>query len=137
MACEEPPSRSAVKGTSLIDLVAGLKAMNVDCPRAPGVEFAFDSDGGLHALAEDESDASIQSLHVACDWAREHSHLLARLNPFLASHAGGALTAAITAHLFTSRPRERRHLADGPWRIHILVRDGVDSSRIAVHLELN
>lgn len=126
---------AANSAASLVDLVEGLKAMRLECPRAPGVEFAFDAHGALHALIEDTSDDSLARLYVAIAWAGEHQALLAQLNPFLASAAASG--PPVTAHLFTSRPRERRHLADGPWRVHILVRDEVDPNRVAMHLDLN
>lgn len=121
---------------TLIDLVPGLKGMDVLCPRAEGVVFAFDSNGRLHALVEEDSESALTRLHVACDWAGEHYALLSRLNPFLAA-PGGARGSEVIAHLFTSRARERRHLADGSWRVHILVRDPADAGRIAAHVELN
>lgn len=121
---------------TLIDLVPGLKSMDVLCPRAEDVEFAFDSNGRLHALVEEDSETALTRLHVACDWAGEHYALLSRLNPFLAA-PGGARGPEVIAHLFTSRARERRHLADGSWRVHILVRDPADVGRIAAHVELN
>lgn len=121
---------------TLINLVPGLKRMDVLCPRAEGVEFAFDSNGRLHALVEEDSETALARLHIACDWASEHYSLLSRLNPFLAA-PGGARGPEVIAHLFTSRARERRHLADGSWRVHILVRDPADAGRIAAHVELN
>lgn len=127
---------TAAPHETLANLVPGLQAMNLACPRAEDVEFAFDSAGRIHALIEEDSEGALQRLHVACDWAREHRHLLSRLNPFLAAAAGQS-EPEIIAHLFTSRARERRHLADGSWRIHILIRDPVDASRIAAHVELN
>lgn len=112
--------------------------MQVDCPRASGVEFGFDAAGALHALAEDDTDASLQRLLVACDWAREHAALLQRLNPFLAHEAGAEAAALrIVGHLFTSRPRDRRHLADGSLRLHVLIRDASDRRVVLAHVDLN
>lgn len=131
-----PAVRPAAPARTLTDLVPGLKGMDLFCPRAEGIEFAFDSNGRLHALVEEDSESALARLHVACDWAGEHYSLLSRLNPFLAA-PGGARGPEVIAHLFTSRARERRHLADGSWRVHILVRDPTDAGRIAAHLELN
>lgn len=123
---------------SLIELLPGVRAMQVDCPRASGVEFGFDAAGALHALAEDDTDASLQRLLVACDWAREHAALLQRLNPFLAHEAGAEAAALrIVGHLFTSRPRDRRHLADGSLRLHVLIRDASDRRVVLAHVDLN
>lgn len=120
---------------TLLSLLGDLRPLEIDCPRAPGVELGFDLQGRLHAMAEDDSHESLQRLFVACDWVREHRALLCRLNPWLASVAGARGTVEVTPHLFTSRPRERRHLADGALRLHILVRDAADG--IVAHLELN
>lgn len=123
---------------SLIELVPELRAMDVECPRARGVEFGFDADGALHALAEDDTAASLQCLIVACEWAREHAALLTRLNPFLSGgQPSDAAALRIVGHLFTSRPRERRHLADGPLHIHVLIRDSADRRLVLAHVGLN
>ncbi len=133
----KPPPGIESPGT-LLSLLGDLQPLEMACPRAPGVELGFDLHGRLHTLAEDDSADALQRLVVASDWAREHGELLTRLNPWLASAArvaGGAVD--VTAHLFTSRPRDRRHLADGALRIHILIRDAASPGRIVAHLDLN
>lgn len=137
-AIAEPSSRQAEPVGTLLSLLGDLQPLEIACPRAPGVELGFDLHGRLHALAEDDSAEALQRLFVASDWVREHGALLTRLNPWLASAACADRGAVeVTPHLFTSRPRERRHLADGSLRIHILVRDAAGTGRIVAHLELN
>lgn len=128
--------QAEVDRDTLVALLSDLQPLDVECPRAAGVELAFDQRGGLHVVAEDDSDAALQRLYVACDWVREHQNLLTRLNPWLAASARGR-APGITPHLFTTRPRERRHLADGALRIHILVRDAQSGGKVITHLDLN
>ncbi len=135
-AVGEQTPQPAVDRDTLVALLSDLQPLDVECPRAAGVELAFDQRGGLHVVAEDDSDAALQRLYVACDWAREHQTLLTRLNPWLAASARGE-APEITPHLFTTRPRERRHLADGSLRIHILVRDAQSGGKVITHLDLN
>jgi len=124
-------------GGTLLSLLCDLQPLEVVCPRAPQVELGFDRTGCLHTLAEDDSAEALQRLLVASDWAAQHSDLLRRLNPWLAlAAASGGGPARVTSHLFTSRPRERRHLADGSMRIHILIRDAA-AGKVVSHLELN
>lgn len=129
--------QSAQSPGALLSLLNDLRPLEIDCPRALGVEFGFDLQGRLHALVEDVAPDALQRLFVACDWVREHHALLGCLNPWLASAAGARGAVEVTPHLFTSRPRERRHLADGPLRIHILVRDPASADKVVAHMELN
>ena len=114
---------------SLAEHVPGLVSLAARCPKATDVELAIDADGRLHALTLDVGDASLERLHVACDWAREHRDLFATC--FGVARPGDAPIA----HLFTDRPKTRRRLADGALRLHILAK--APAGGALVHLELN
>ncbi len=129
----QPSEPSAAPTVTLVSLLSDLRPLDATCPRAPEVELAFDQQGRMHALVEDDGDASLQRLIAAGDWACEHGDLLRKLNPWLS--ANGEASAAPVLHLFTARPRERRLLADGSMRVHILVRDS--DGAVVTHLDLN
>lgn len=133
-APSQPHAPSTAPAATLVSLLPDLRPLDARCPRAPEVELAFDRLGRLHALVEDDGDVSLLHLIAAGDWVKAHGCLLMKLDPWLAA-AGGDACAEPVLHLFTAQPRQRRVLAEGSLRVHILVRD--ERGCVVAHLDLN
>lgn len=131
-SASEPETQPA---QSLLSRLSELRPLNAVCPRAAQVELGFDGAGRLHALIDSDVEGALQQLLVASDWLREHHALLLQLNPWLAAAPHGGSEPVL--HLFTTRPRQWRHLADGAIRIHIVWKDDADGGRIVDHTDLN
>jgi hypothetical protein len=110
-----PAAGSGLLGETgaLVQHVAGLVAIDVQCPYASGIEFAADERGSLHLLTQ-HSENACQTLEIVAAWARDHAALLERLDQRL------RLDDAPQRHVFTSDAAGARRLLDSEVRVHLL-----------------
>jgi hypothetical protein len=142
--------RASAAGRPLARHIAGLGAVDVACPYAPGVEFAVGPEGRLHVLARRESGGGaagavgVEPLLVASAWAEAHGALLRRVvvgagggGGGASEVGGGAGTGRPVAHLFVEEPREVRGLLDTEVRVHLLATVAVGGETAWVCKDLN
>lgn len=115
-------------------LIAGLEAIPVRCPVAPGVKLASDAQGRLHLVSIDVANSTepvaphIERLLAAGAWAAENHELLRVAFPRLSGPDRGlASPPSPVLHLAVDQPKRVRHLLDTPVKLHVLASAGTGS----------
>lgn len=113
---EPEPEVASPERPMLATQIKGLHVLRARCPFEPLVEFAYDSDGRLHAL-EHSDNATVSSLLTAASWAAQHAELIG-----MTLDAQGRVRPGMapTMHVFTERPNDVRRLLDTEVRVHLL-----------------
>lgn len=125
-------------GLRLPELIEGLTPIETRCPRARGVWFACDEDGGLHAAAMDDIDDPVASLVAARAWAIDNLALLLRAEPGLAMPSADAhADAGVTLHLLTRHPARWRGVFDSEVMVYAVASLTVEGQDHLVATPLN
>lgn len=117
----------------LAEFTPGLRGLAITCPYAPGVQFACDAEGSLHALAmSSDPEQTLADLQTCVTWASQHASLLAPHLPTRSPNPGQP-----TAHLFVREAKPVRRLLETPTRVHLLAPVETPAGPVWFHTELN
>jgi len=109
---------AAPESRDTVSTIAGMTALPLRCPDAPGVEFASDEHARIWLLSGSFGDApideSVRDLTVARSWAIKHAELLALA---LAGRALAPGEEGPPARLITDRPRLARAIVGGEFEV--------------------
>ncbi len=118
------------------ELLRGVQASELRCPSAPDVDVGVDNAGRMHLVADDRTEAPMEALLAAAEWAAENIETLA-----LAVTAKG-LPALRTGqrpelHALTRSPAKARRLLRCGVRVHVVAEVAVDGRTATACVDLN
>jgi hypothetical protein len=98
--------------------VPGLAPIPIECPYAPDVQLAADTDGRMHLLTLADTEPvgdAIELLMIASAWSQAHANLVSAV----ASHSVRPDLAPVV-HVMTRHPKRVRRLLDTDLRVHAI-----------------
>lgn len=122
----------------LSSLIEGLTAIETRCPGAPGVEFACDREGQLHAVTTDEGADPVARLIAAAAWALDNLSLLIRAEPSVAMPTGEpGQDGGVALHLLARCPSQRRAMLETDVHVYALASATLRGEELMVATPLN
>lgn len=119
------PAPTTGKTSALAPLLHGLRPLAIRNPYAPAVEFAADTHGALHLIAQqgDREDQALRDLLSTAAWSAMHETLLIAAEPGLSVTRDNGPSL----HLVCEHAPPLRRMLDSGVRIHLLVTVGGSS----------